>query len=80
MDLTYGVVYCFSCQDYIHDNQFEAIAKKQSYKAAKMVGVRNTQYYPWQPSITELEVLKNNPQRKRISENSHIGMHFILIF
>ena len=78
MDLTYGVVYCFSCEDYIHDKDFETIAKRQKQRAAKVNGVRSSQYYMWEPTTQELQVLKDNPQRKRISDNSYIGLSYHL--
>ena len=74
MDLCYGIVYCFQCEDYMHDKDFEAISRKQRQKSAKINGVRWMQYYMWEPTSQELEVLKDNPQRKRISDNSHIGL------
>lgn len=73
MDLSYGIVYCFICQDYIHDEELEFMAKKLRLRAAKANGTKSNQYYTWQPTLSEMEVLKKNPQRKRIAENSYIG-------
>jgi len=28
VDLTYGSVYCFSCKDYVYDEEFDDIVKK----------------------------------------------------
>ncbi|XP_054160267.1 ubiquitin carboxyl-terminal hydrolase 22-like [Oppia nitens] len=78
MDLCYGMVYCFICTDYMHDKDFETIARKQRRKTNKMDGIRSAQYYIWEPTSQELQVLKDNPQRKRITENSHIGLRGLI--
>lgn len=74
MDITFGTIYCFACQDYVYDNEMEAMARKQRHKSAKFLGINNAQYCPWIPSKNELVILKQNPQRKRISDNSYIGL------
>lgn len=38
IDLTYGGIYCFLCQDYIYDKDMEIIAKEEQQKASKMQG------------------------------------------
>ena len=74
MDLNYGSIYCHICNDYIYDNEFESICRKQKKKSAKFLGISNFQYYPcWEPSTNELEVLRQNPRRKKVAENSFIG-------
>lgn len=74
MDLTWGYVYCYLCRDYIYDSELEKLAKKKRLKAAKVYGPTYAQYYTtWEPTLYELEVLRQNPQRKRISDNSYIG-------
>lgn len=39
IDLLYGGIYCFMCQDYIYDKDMEQIAKEEQRKAWKMQGV-----------------------------------------
>lgn len=39
IDLMYGGVYCFLCQDYIYDKDMEVIAKEEQRKAWKIQGV-----------------------------------------
>lgn len=74
MDLTRGYVYCYLCRNYIYDSDLEKIAKEKRLKAAKVYGPTFLQYYSsWEPTLHDLEVLKQNPQRKRISDNSYIG-------
>nr|XP_023654218.1 ubiquitin carboxyl-terminal hydrolase 22-like [Paramormyrops kingsleyae] len=40
IDLLYGGIYCFVCQDYIYDKDMEQIAKEEQRKAWKMQGLR----------------------------------------
>lgn len=42
IDLLYGGIYCFMCQDYIYDKDMEQIAKEEQRKAWKIQGVRTT--------------------------------------
>lgn len=79
MDLVYGSVYCHICKDYIYDDDFESICRKQKKKSAKFLGIVSlNQYFPWEPSLSELEILKQNPRRKKVSENSFIGIYAFL--
>ena len=39
IDLLYGGIYCFMCQDYIYDKDMEQIAKEEQRKAWKMQGM-----------------------------------------
>ncbi|KAM7371966.1 hypothetical protein PAMP_009166 [Pampus punctatissimus] len=40
IDLLYGGIYCFVCQDYIYDKDMEQIAKEEQRKAWKLQGLR----------------------------------------
>ena len=42
IDLLYGGIYCFMCQDYIYDKDMEQIAKEEQRKAWKMQGMNQT--------------------------------------
>lgn len=39
IDLLYGGIYCFMCQDYIYDKDMEQIAKEEQRKAWKLQGL-----------------------------------------
>ena len=76
MDLVYGSIYCHICKDYVYDKELESICRKQKKKSAKFLGTANYQYFSWEhwePTLNELEILRQNPGRKRVSENSFIG-------
>lgn len=38
IDLLYGGIFCFVCQDYIYDKDMEQIAKEEQRKAWKLQG------------------------------------------
>lgn len=46
IDLLYGGIYCFMCQDYIYDKDMEQIAKEEQRKAWKMQGTRHLPHPP----------------------------------
>lgn len=77
MDLTYGAVYCNQCGDYVYDRELEAIARKHRMRAARLLGMKEY-YHPWEPTSYEVELLKKNPRRKRITENSTIGLRGLI--
>jgi len=73
VDLTYGVVFCFQCGDYVYDRELEVIAQSHQSKAARSLGLGET-FQPWQPSQEEVELLKKHPRRKKITDSSVIGL------
>jgi ubiquitin carboxyl-terminal hydrolase 22/27/51 len=74
MDLVYGSLYCFACKDCVYDLDFERISHKLQDKSSKFArNSSGSRYLPWEPDLTEREILKQNPRRKRITENSFIG-------
>lgn len=46
IDLLYGGIYCFMCQDYIYDKDMEQIAKEEQRKAWKLQGLVFFKYLP----------------------------------
>lgn len=45
IDLLYGGIYCFMCQDYIYDKDIEQIAKEEQRKAWKLQGMPMLQLF-----------------------------------
>ncbi|XP_045925829.1 ubiquitin carboxyl-terminal hydrolase 22-like isoform X1 [Micropterus dolomieu] len=72
IDLLYGGIYCFVCQDYIYDKDMEQIAKEEQRKAWKLQGI-GEKYTTWEPTKRELELLRHNPKRRKITTNCTIG-------
>lgn len=72
VDLTYGVVCCFQCGDYVYDKELEIIAQKHQAKAALSLGLGQV-FQSWEPSEEEIELLKKHPKRKKITDSSIIG-------
>ncbi|KAF0025116.1 hypothetical protein F2P81_021997 [Scophthalmus maximus] len=77
IDLLYGGIYCFMCQDYIYDKDMEQIAKEEQRKAWKMQGI-GEKYSTWEPTKRELELLRHNPKRRRITSNCTIGLRGLI--
>lgn len=72
VDLTYGVVCCFQCGDYVYDRELEIIAQKHQTKASLSLGLGQV-YHSWEPSEEEVELLKKHTRRKKITDSSIIG-------
>ncbi|MGH0166075.1 UNVERIFIED_CONTAM: hypothetical protein FKN15_054617 [Acipenser sinensis] len=77
IDLLYGGIYCFMCQDYIYDKDMEQIAKEEQRKAWKLQGV-GEKYSTWEPTKRELELLRHNPKRRKITTNCTIGLRGLI--
>ncbi|KAB1265986.1 Ubiquitin carboxyl-terminal hydrolase 22 [Camelus dromedarius] len=77
IELVYGGIYCFLCQDYIYDKDIEIIAKEEQRKAWKMQGV-GEKFSTWEPTKRELELLKHNPKRRKITSNCTIGLRGLI--
>lgn len=76
-DVSYGVVFCFACDDYVYDGELEAVARVHRRKCARMMGLQEL-YHHWEPSSLEMELLRRNPRRKRITNNSYIGLRGLI--
>ncbi|XP_028908138.1 ubiquitin carboxyl-terminal hydrolase 22 isoform X2 [Ornithorhynchus anatinus] len=77
IDLLYGGIYCFMCQDYIYDKDLEQIAKEEQRKAWKLQGI-GEKYSTWEPTKRELELLRHNPKRRKITTNCTIGLRGLI--
>jgi len=73
VDLTYGVVCCFQCGDYVYDQELEIIAQKHQTKASHSLGLGEV-FHAWEPSEEEIELLKKHTRRKKITDSSIIGL------
>ncbi|XP_028908142.1 ubiquitin carboxyl-terminal hydrolase 22 isoform X6 [Ornithorhynchus anatinus] len=92
IDLLYGGIYCFMCQDYIYDKDLEQIAKEEQRKAWKLQAFTPTvvshyqctmtgigeKYSTWEPTKRELELLRHNPKRRKITTNCTIGLRGLI--
>ncbi|XP_043567720.1 ubiquitin carboxyl-terminal hydrolase 22 isoform X4 [Chiloscyllium plagiosum] len=65
------------CQDYIYDKDMEQIAKEEQRKAWKLQGV-GEKYSTWEPTKRELELLRHNPKRRKITTNCTIGLRGLI--
>ncbi|GLH06105.1 hypothetical protein R5R35_010104 [Gryllus longicercus] len=77
VELTYGMVMCFQCGDYIYDRELTDIANERDAKASKALGLPIS-YRSWEPSANEIELLRLHPRRRRVIENSTIGLRGLI--
>lgn len=77
IDLLFVAIYCFQCNDYVYNHEFESILRNQYYYT-------NNHHYDNNYSNSNLgsPVKKrrksNSPQRKRISQNSFLGLRGLI--
>ncbi|KAJ8319108.1 hypothetical protein KUTeg_004199 [Tegillarca granosa] len=77
VDMTYGTVYCFWCNDYVYDADFEEIARKQCQKSDTSLGLK-TKFFPWEPNELETELLRQNPKRRKVESRSSVGLRGLI--
>ena len=76
VELTYGTVYCFKCRDYIYDSSLDEISRNIEQQLAHNRFITSRQpvaYVAWEPTRDEIELLKQNPKRKKVELGSTIG-------
>ncbi|RUS72708.1 hypothetical protein EGW08_019529 [Elysia chlorotica] len=77
IDVSYGIIYCFVCGDYVYDSELEELARAQCHRASASLGLKQ-KFFPWEPSEEELILLRCNPKRRRVTEASHIGLRGLI--
>ncbi|KAK0050992.1 ubiquitin carboxyl-terminal hydrolase 22 [Biomphalaria pfeifferi] len=77
IDVSYGSVYCFMCEDYVYDLELEELSKTQCQKTPMSLGLKQ-RFFPWEPTEEELILLRCNPKRRRVTEASHIGLRGLI--
>lgn len=78
VELTYGTVYCFKCHDYIYDSSLDEISRSIEQQLAQNLFITSRQpvaYVAWEPTRDEIELLKQNPRRKKVEPGSTIGTY-----
>ncbi|GIY19505.1 ubiquitin carboxyl-terminal hydrolase 22 [Caerostris darwini] len=76
-DLRSGNIFCFVCNDYVYDDDFEIIARQYKRKAGQAAGIPEI-YIPWEPTKGEIQILKDNDGIKKMSDDTRIGLRGIL--
>ncbi|XP_049776033.1 ubiquitin carboxyl-terminal hydrolase 22 [Schistocerca cancellata] len=77
VELTYGMVMCFHCGDYIYDKELSSIALEKDAQVFKRIGL-SVPYRPWEPSAYDIRLLRNNPHRRHILEDTTIGLRGLI--
>lgn len=61
MDIVYGYVYCFACNNYIFDEQFEILSSRLRRNALRY---DSSLRYEWQPTDYEEDLLHTFCKKK----------------
>ncbi|XP_033122168.1 ubiquitin carboxyl-terminal hydrolase 22-like, partial [Anneissia japonica] len=73
VDLAYGAVYCYLCGDYIYDQDLEEARKEIKLKgSSNHLSIKKFSF--WEASEREVDLLLRNPKRRKITDNSTIGL------
>ncbi|XP_031571953.1 ubiquitin carboxyl-terminal hydrolase 22-like [Actinia tenebrosa] len=78
IDLNHGSVYCFICGDYKYDKDFEKIGREENRRAWRRLTNGHVRYHMWQPTKSDAKLLRDNPQRIKITTNSTIGLRGLI--
>lgn len=77
IELNYGIAFCFKCKDYIYDAELDAISRETLQQLAQKQSSALQQpppYMGWEPSTTEIDLLRQNPKRRKVEYGSTIGL------
>ena len=68
------------CADFIYHAEIDRIAMEIDQQLKEASHTRNGQsrYHIWEPSLTELELLRENPKRRKLESNSTTGQFYRL--
>ena len=76
VELNYGTVYCFKCQDYIYDANMDEVSRSIDVQLAHNkyhVSRQPVAYVAWEPTKSEIDLLRQNPKRRKVEPGSTVG-------
>lgn len=77
VELNYGTVYCFKCQDYIYDANMDEVSRSIDVQLAHNkyhVSRQPVAYVAWEPTKSEIDLLRQNPKRRKVEPGSTVGL------
>ena len=78
VELNYGTVYCFKCKDYVYDAAIDEVSRSLEQQLAHKkyhVSRQPVMYVAWEPTKEEIDLLKQNPKRRKVEPGSTIGVN-----
>lgn len=75
IDLLFVAIYCFQCDDYVYNKEFESILRNQYYYTNNHYDNDLSKNSSGSPVKKRR---KSSPQRKRISQNSFLGLRGLI--
>ncbi|XP_055691431.1 ubiquitin carboxyl-terminal hydrolase nonstop [Lutzomyia longipalpis] len=77
LELSYSMIYCHHCRDFIYDRECQEIARQHLMREARSLN-KSISWRPWMPSKVEVELLRNHPKRRLVTPLSSIGLRGLL--
>lgn len=77
LELSYGMLWCSGCKDFIYDTECQDIARKHLQKEARSLN-KSLSWRPWSPTQLEIDLLLKHPKRRIVSSMSSIGLRGLL--
>lgn len=77
LELSYGMLWCSGCKDFIYDAECQDIARKHLQKEARSLN-KSMSWRPWAPTQVEIDLLLKHPKRRIVSSMSSIGLRGLL--
>ncbi|XP_067932350.1 ubiquitin carboxyl-terminal hydrolase 22-like [Watersipora subatra] len=83
MDMSYGAVYCHRCKDHIYDDDLDRVAGVSSGFFGKLIDLLSLNIWVifvgcWTPDPCEIELLHSNPKRRKIENDSSVGLRGLI--
>lgn len=77
LELSYGMLWCGGCKDFIYDAECQDIARRHLQREAKSLN-KSMSWRPWAPTQMEIDLLLKHPKRRIVSSRSSIGLRGLL--
>lgn len=77
LELSYGMIYCNSCKDYMYHPECQTIAEAHLKNEAISLN-KSLSWRPWAPNDVDINLLLANPKRRHTSGKSTIGLRGLM--
>lgn len=77
MELTYGMLYCYSCEDFIYHRVCYQIAEAHLRKEARTMN-KSVSWRPWSIKTNSIDALMLHSRRRHLTHKSSVGLRGLL--
>lgn len=80
LELSYGMIFCHACNDFIYNHEFQELAKNHLRLEAKSLNKNCLSWRPWSPPRTDVDLLLRHTKRQQttVSPLTSIGLRGLL--